>query len=86
MSDEQVDLMDAYLAARDAMIGVVKHVLAGHRPERLAAQKVVTCTEVYADAPHAVLVHQWPAWRDHVAPLIVDALFELMMPVIGEPS
>lgn len=79
--------LDAFLAARVAMIETVQSVLAGHRPERIKEQRVVTCTKVYDDEPHEVIGTQWPGWREHVAPLIVDALFELMIPsrhVLGD--
>jgi len=80
MSESGSAELDAFLAARTEMIETVKHVLAHHRPERITQQRVVTCTKVYDDEPHEVINTQWPGWREHVSPLIVDALFELMIP------
>lgn len=71
--------MEGFLAARDQMIACVEHVLAHHRPERNPEQKVVTCTKVYDPEPHAIIPTQWPGWRGHVAPQIVDALFDLIL-------
>lgn len=83
MSEGPVDA-DMFLAARAEMIEIVKRVLALHRPERIEERRVVTCTIAMADAPHAEFHHQWPAWRQHVAPEIVDALFALMIPAGNE--
>lgn len=74
------DELTMFLAARSEMVDTVKHVLAGHRPERNTERRVVTCTEAMRDTPHAEFAHQWPEWRDHVAPQIVDALLALMIP------
>lgn len=75
---------EMFLRARTEMIEAVKGVLSKHRPERNAAERVVTCTAAMVDEPHAVIRTQWPGWRDHVAPCIVDELLELMMPAENE--
>lgn len=72
--------VDHYLAARADMIACVENVLAHHRPERNPTKRIVTCTKVYDDTPHAQITTQWPGWREHVAPLIVDALLARMLP------
>lgn len=71
--------MEAFLIARAKMIDCVSHVLAQHRPERDRDQKVVHCTKVYDPYPHISIKAQWPGWRDHVAPEIVDAIFDLIL-------
>jgi hypothetical protein len=78
--EQPIDQVAAFLSARSEMIEMVKRVLSLHRPERLHDRKVVTCTAVYDAEPHAVIAHQWPGWRDHVAPEVVDALFALLIP------
>lgn len=70
---------DMYLAARDEAIKVVDHILSGHRPERIKEQRVVTCTGCFAEEPHEIISTQWPGWREHVAPLIVDALIKMII-------
>ena len=74
------DIADLYLAGRAELIDTVCHILAHHRPERIPEQRIVTCTKVYDEQPHARITTQWPGWRDHVAPLIVDAILALLIP------